>query len=530
MSCSPRSRTWACSGAPGLGAPAADVRAAYADTALGVVTTAAGALSLACYVVFAALIADRRSSRADESRGGTTRAPFVAALAGAALAFAGIAAAALLVAGGDPALFDVQLVLRYLAGPFMAVFLLAAATAMPAPLRVSARVLAVPLALTPLAIAGLELGAQLAFASHAAWIWAAGLWLVAGGPGLVRRAAFLMLVLAAGMVGAALLIVPDATATFFAWGLKPAALAAFAGGVYVGSAVVYAAGLRASRREAQPLVVAAVVLSVSVLAATFAHLDVFDFDRLQAWAWVALFAAFGVTTTGLAITGPWRREPGPALPPAARGVLAAAALALAAAGVALWIDPAAYDLPPLGGRFAGSWAAMLAVLAAWPAVRGRRDEARLPALALVALPAGALARGTADGRGAGLRRRARAADPRRRGRAQRGTGCRGSYSPIGPYPGTSTLASTPHPWSDGSDTTLTSRSRSACERRVEVVGHQVQLMLRLAVGRVDGELGGRQREDQPAAAGVDRVEVRARPRRTRARRRRPARTGSSGPR
>jgi len=160
--------------------------------------------------------------------------------------------------------------------------------------------------------------------------------------------------------------------------------------VYVGSALVYAAGLRASRREAQPLVVAAAVLSVSVLAATFAHLEVFDFDRLQAWAWVALFAAFGATTTALAVTGPWRREPGPALPGRARGLLAAVAAALLVAAVALWVDPAAYELPPLGGRFAGAWAAMLATLAAWPAVRGRRDEARLPALALVAVPAGAL--------------------------------------------------------------------------------------------------------------------------------------------
>jgi hypothetical protein len=191
-------------------------------------------------------------------------------------------------------------------------------------------------------------------------------------------------------VGVALLAVPEATGAFFAWGLRHAGLAAFAGGVYVGSALVYAVGLRASRRHAQPLVLAAVVLSVSVLAATFAHLEVFDFDRLQAWAWVALFAAFGATTTALAARGPWRREPGPALAAPARGLLGAVVAALLAAGVALWIDPAAYGLPPLGGRFAGSWAAMLATLAAWPAVRGRRDEARLPALALVALPAGAL--------------------------------------------------------------------------------------------------------------------------------------------
>jgi hypothetical protein len=210
-------------------------------------------------------------------------------------------------------------------------------------------------------------------------------------PGFARRAAFLILVvLAAGMVGVALLAVPDATGAFFAWGLKPALLAAFAGGVYVGSAAVYAAGLRATRHEAQPLVAAASILSVSVLAATLAHLDVFDFGRLQACAWLGLFAAFGLTTTALAVTGPWRREPGPALARWARGVLGGAAVALGAAAVALWVEPEAFSLPPLGGRFAGSWAAMLAVLAAWPAARGRAAEARLPALALIALPAGAL--------------------------------------------------------------------------------------------------------------------------------------------
>jgi hypothetical protein len=44
--------------------------------------------------------------------------------------------------------------------------------------------------------------------------------------------------------------------------LKPAP-AAFAGGVYVGSAPLYAVGLRAPVRQAQPLVVAAAVLVLS---------------------------------------------------------------------------------------------------------------------------------------------------------------------------------------------------------------------------------------------------------------------------
>jgi hypothetical protein len=353
-------------GLPRLRASDAAIEAAYADTALGVVTVSAGALSLLCYVAFAVLLRPRTAW---------------AAVAGAGLAGAGIAAAALLVAGGDPSLFDLQLQLRYLAGPFMAAFLISAA---PRPL---AYVLAAPLFLTPLALTGFELPAQLAFATHAMWIWLAGLWLIGGG---VRRAAFLMLVIAAGLVGVALLIVPDATGVFFAWGLEPAPLAAFAGGVYVASAFVYAVALRTPAGESRGLVIAAVVLSVSVLASTLAHLDVFDFGRLQAWAWVALFAAFGVATCVLAVRGPWWPLPGPRLPAWARALLGAVAALLAGAGAALWIDPAAFSLPPLGGRFAGSWTMMLASLAAWAALTDRRREARLPALALVALPVGAL--------------------------------------------------------------------------------------------------------------------------------------------
>jgi hypothetical protein len=356
-------------GLPRLGAPASEVRAAYADTALGVVTVTAGALSLLAYVVFAVLLRPRR---------------LWPAFAGAGLAGAGVAAAALLVAGGNESLFDLQLQLRYLAGPLMGLFLIGAAGA---PLRRVAVVASVPLFLTPLALTGVELGAQLAFAAHAAWFWLAGLWLCCAS---VRHAAFLMLVLAAGAVGAALLIVPGATGAFFAWSLAPASLAAFAGGVYLASALVYAVALRAPAREAHGLVVAAVVLSVSVLASTLAHLEVFDFGRLQAWAWVALFAGFGIVTMVLAVRGPWWPAPGPRLPVWARGLLGAACSLLGGVAVALWIDPAAFSLPPLGGRFAGSWVAMLATLAAYAALTNRRRDARLPALALLVLPAGAL--------------------------------------------------------------------------------------------------------------------------------------------
>jgi hypothetical protein len=295
--------------------------------------------------------------------------------------------------------FALQQVLRLAAGPAMATVLVCVALGGVLPRRLSraAIAIAVPLALTPAAAlteaTGVHVAAGIAFALHLAWIWLASLWLGAGGiepAGLVRRAAFVMLVVAAGLVGVALLLLPDRTGAFFAWELRPASLAGFAGGVYVGSAVVYGAALRAPWWRARALVAAAVVLSVSVLVITLVHREPFDFGRLQAWAWLVLFVGFAAVTTALLLKGgPRAPGPGVPLPSWARGLLGTVAVALAELALILWIDPA--PLPALGGRFAGSWAAMLAVLAGWAAVVNRRDEARLPALALVALPAGALA-------------------------------------------------------------------------------------------------------------------------------------------
>jgi hypothetical protein len=185
------------------------------DETLGAVTVTAGALSLLCYSAFAFGLV---------RLAGASWRWLVPAAAGAAVAGAGVAAAALLVAGGDSELFDLQLALRYAAGPLMAAFLIGAGRSgvLPPLLSGAAVVIAAFLALSPLALTEaewLQLFAQLAFAAHAAWIWLAGLWLTCGGPGLVRRAAFLMLVLAAGLVGVALLAVAEATGVFFAWGL-----------------------------------------------------------------------------------------------------------------------------------------------------------------------------------------------------------------------------------------------------------------------------------------------------------------------
>src|SRR4051812_26872163 len=44
------------------------------------------------------------------------------------------------------------------------------------------------------------------------------------------------------------------------------------------------------------------------------------------------------------------------------------------------------------------------------------------------------------------------------------------------------------------------------QRALEVAGHQAPLVAPAFLGRLDGKLGGRERGDQPAAPGVDRVE------------------------
>jgi hypothetical protein len=135
-------------GAPLFGAPAAEVRAVYADQALALVTSTAGVLSLAFYCVFVAGLFSLTRSRAA-----------LFGLAAVALAAVGLSFGLVLavdVAGlSDPtvrSLYELQLFLRLLAGALMALFLVVIARSgeLPAALRWSARVAAVPLVLGPL--------------------------------------------------------------------------------------------------------------------------------------------------------------------------------------------------------------------------------------------------------------------------------------------------------------------------------------------------------------------------------------------
>ena len=403
--------------APTLDSGVEEIRANYADHAFSVVTGAAGALALAAFVLFAVALVVWLRERRDPGEPWPTLA-LAGGIASPVIAAAGLAAGAPLLA--DPAavsddlvktLFQIDLLAQFVAAPFLALFLAGVGVsalrtgALPAWLAWFGLATAAPLLLAPVAAfqhaSGLEFVVKLGFAANAVWVLAVGLWLLLGegpsGYALLRRAAFLLVALSAGAIGIALLAAPDGTSEFFAWVLGPRPLAALAGGLYVGAAVTYAEGVSAPAREVRGLVLGAAVLAVSVLIVSLSHTDQFDFDRLQAILWFALFAVFSLAMIALFILDPGaatrRRSP---LAPWARAILGAVAVAGAALAVWLWVHPTGVSTPlpmelgPLGGSFIGCWVAMLATICGWAAYRDRADEAGLPALALACLSAGAL--------------------------------------------------------------------------------------------------------------------------------------------
>jgi hypothetical protein len=408
-------------GSPTLSSSVEAIRHHYADRALGTISSVAGALSLMAYVAFVAVLCAwlRERERRVEPWGTVA---LLGGIGGATIAAVGLSASSILVAGGGAGLgddairvfYDFSLGARIVSGMFVALFLAGVGAAarrsraLPSPLPQAAVVIAAPLTLAPLAAfdhqPGLELAIAISFAAQACWIFLTSMWLtLADGSSplsFLRRAAFVLLAIAAGLVGIALLAAPAASGTFFAWALRPQPMAAFAGGVYVGSAAGYALALPRSSREVRGLVLGAVVLSVSVFIVTIVHADKFNFSRLQAVMWVLLFAAFSLVTTILFLFDRGEdAERERRLPGSARAVFATVAIAAAALALALWIHPTGlshsspFKLSALGGGFAGCWVALLATVCGWAAIRNRPDEARPAAYLLACLPAGALLAG-----------------------------------------------------------------------------------------------------------------------------------------
>lgn len=409
--------------APGYGAPAAEVVAAYGGPSARLpIMAGAGALSLAAYLLaVVALWTVVRGPGADAwsvlGLAGGVGAPLIGAVT---LALHGTL---VLRADGLPPdavglLHDLRLVTVGLAGVPIGLFLLGTSVAgrrqrvMPAWLTRPAAPIAlwcVAAATTgPLGQDWLRAAVLLGLGLATAWLLVASVWLLLHGwaPGAAdsvwvcsARVLAGTVAVAAGVSGAALLAFPSATGEFFSWGLGPPPLASLIGGFYLASCLVYGRAAVAPWAELRVATVGIVALTVPILVATFAHLDLFAFDRLQAWAWVALFGAFPVAATAslLGAGRPPLRQADSAPGTATRAGAAGLAAALGVTAAVLVADPAGIggDLLPftpslLGGRVLAGWCCLLAVLAGWVAATGRRSEGRSAALALAAFPAGAL--------------------------------------------------------------------------------------------------------------------------------------------
>jgi hypothetical protein len=424
---------------PSYDSSVGEIVAAYVDSEGELaITTVAGTLALFAYVVAAvALLSVVRDGDRERDEAWSI-VGLAGAVAGPAVGAVVVGLQATLVLRADEGLspemvrllHDVRLGMQAVAGLPVSLFLVGMAMA-----GLRGRSLPRWLAWSALAIGAASLvSSTLGFAGSnaaravlvvtlgvaAAWLLAASVWLLLRESEQARvDSAWLTtarllagtVAVAAGVSGAALVLFPDSTREYFSWGLVPPTLAALIGGFYLASSLVYARAVPAPWSELWIMVVGIVALSLPVLLATLSHLEVFDFGRLQAWAWVVLFAAFpaAATATLVGVGRPERHRGDPAddrfHPLALRALTAGVAIGLAAVSLVLWIDPdgsgdaiVPFTPSPLGGRVLGGWTFLLALLAGWIVVHGRVAGSRLAALAMAAFPLGALVAGlrTAD--------------------------------------------------------------------------------------------------------------------------------------
>jgi hypothetical protein len=211
-----------------------------------------------------------------------------------------------------------------------------------------------------------------------------------------RRVVFAVVGALAGATGLTLVVLPGSTDRFFSWGLEPAPIASLIGGLYLGSAATFAIGMATIHTSGRALCLMSLAFTLPTLVVTLVHLDVFDLDRWQGRAWVALFAATPGLFAAMLGLGAWRSVgSGPHAAPPARAFLVVLAAAAAIGAALLWIDPRGaggwlpFAVPPLGGRFLGVWLAVIAFACAWAAFRPW-EEARVTVAAAALLVGGAL--------------------------------------------------------------------------------------------------------------------------------------------
>lgn len=208
---------------------------------------------------------------------------------------------------------------------------------------------------------------------------------------------FAVVCLVSTSAGVTMLSRPDDTDANFAWVLRPEPLAGLVGGLYIAAGVFFGWGAAVRWPQQRGVLAGVLALTVPTFIFTLVHEDVFDFSRFFALFWLFLFFAAPAAAALLLylLRGTGAPGGGAPLPTGLRAWLIALADVYLIAAAVLFADPGGvgdrmpFALPDMGGRFLGSFALALGVLAAWPALRGRA-EAALPLLGTVAFPAGAL--------------------------------------------------------------------------------------------------------------------------------------------
>lgn len=195
--------------------------------------------------------------------------------------------------------------------------------------------------------------------------------------------------------GVTMILSPEDTDSNFAWALGPPPLASLVAGLYLAAGVVFGWGATLRWPGQRGVCAAVLALTIPTFVFTLVHEEIFDFSRFFAVFWLFLFLAAPLAAALLlyALRDAGTPGGGARLPERLRLGATVLALIYLIAAVALFADPVGvgdampFALPEMGGRFIGSFALALAVLAAWPVARGR-DEAFLPLLGLAVWPAG----------------------------------------------------------------------------------------------------------------------------------------------
>lgn len=212
-------------------------------------------------------------------------------------------------------------------------------------------------------------------------------------------AAFIIPFLAAASV--ILVLVPDETERFFAWGIGPSMTAMVLGSTYAGGIVFFARVTAARRWSSVALGFPSVITFATTLGlVTLLNWDAFTHDHVAFWAWSGLYF-----TTPVLVMLVWLKNRAAAgsagrgvlMSPMLRGLLAVLGISLVGVSLALLVFPTTmadvwvWTLSPLTARTLAAAFLLPAVLNVAVALDGRWLSARVPfeaqivALALVLL-------------------------------------------------------------------------------------------------------------------------------------------------